>query len=75
MDRSILESIAVFLVFIVVFFLADSLNLEKFQQRFDPGQRPVIKSHRLPFRFSMRSLLIATTLTAAIMMLVVFAFR
>lgn len=75
MGRSVFESVAVFVVFVVIYFLADSLNLRRFQRRYEQGQAPVIRSQRLPFRFSLRALLIAMTLTAVLMTLAVFVFR
>ncbi len=72
MGRSVFESVA---VFVVIYFLADSLNLKQLQQRYEQGQAPLIKSQRLPFRFSLRALLIAMTLTAAGSMLAMLALR
>jgi hypothetical protein len=75
MDRSAIESIAMFILFVVMILLGNLLNLQKFNRRYAPGTVPTTKSSRLPFRFSLRTLLIAMTLAAVGIVLVKFAFR
>lgn len=75
MGNSAFESAVVFTVFIVICVLANSFNLEKFNRQLAPGRSPILKSHRLPFRFSLGSLLIAVTLSAVGTALVMFFIR
>lgn len=75
MGRSIFESVVVFVLCVALIILGNSLNLEKFNRRYAQGTAPVIKSQRLPLRFSLRTLLIAMTLAAVGTALVMFAIR
>jgi hypothetical protein len=75
MDRSAIEAAAMFILFMVMILLGNSINLQKFNRRYAPGAVPKLKSSRLPFRFSLRTLLIAMTLAAVGTVVVAYAFR
>lgn len=75
MDRSTFESAAIFLLVLAMFIVGHSLNLDKLNRRYAQRTAPILKANRLPFRFSIRSLLIATTLFAVMMGLVVWMGR
>jgi hypothetical protein len=75
MDRSLLESAAVCIVCVVIFFVANLLNLNWLNRQYSQSTPRVIKLDRLPFRFSIRTLLIATTLVAVVLGLAVWAGR
>jgi hypothetical protein len=67
MDRSMLESAAVCIVCVAIFFVANLLNLNWLNRQYSQSTPQVIKLDRLPFRFSLRTLLIATTLMAVVL--------
>lgn len=73
--RSTIESAVIFIVFLAVCILASGPSLLKFERRYAQGTPQIIKSTRLPFRFSLRTLLIAVTLAAVGTALVTYAIR
>jgi hypothetical protein len=75
MDRSTLESALIFIGFVAMCVLAYLLDIDKLNNRYTHGSHPSTKSNRLPFRFSLKALLIAMTLAAIGTALVTYALR
>ncbi len=75
MDRKPLEGLIIFLTWVVAYFVIAQIGQHKRNPRIDSDEPYVIRSTRLPFRFSLRALLIATTLVAVILGLFVWGAR
>jgi hypothetical protein len=74
MDRSPLEAAIVFLVFVASFIVAHLLRLPKRKWRVSDTRLPT-KSHRMPFHYSLRTLLITITAVAVVLGVIVWAVR
>jgi len=67
MDRSPIETALIVVLFVALLIAANWLNMPKVHRWGDSGFGPTIKANRLPFRFSLRTLLIAMTLVAVVL--------
>ena len=68
-----MEGAIIFFVLVGLIVVGNWLNLSKLNRWTDFGSRRlVIKSHRLPFHFGLRTMLIGTTLFAMLLGLLVY---
>ena len=75
MDRRLLEGLIILFVWVVLGIAYNRLGSHKNIRRHPTEKVPIVRSTRLPFHFSLRTLLIATTLVAVGLGLIVYAVR
>jgi hypothetical protein len=75
MEIKLLEGLFVLFAFVVLAIAMNRLGSHKDIRR-DPSEKvPIVRSSPLPFHFSLKSLLIATTLIAVVLGIIVWMMR
>jgi hypothetical protein len=75
MDRRPLEGLLILFVWVALWIAYDQLGKHKHIPRNLSEKSPVVTSSKLPFRFSLRTLLIGMTLVAVVLGLIVWSVR
>jgi hypothetical protein len=73
MDRKPLEWLVILLVWVALYLAYDQLGMHKRIPRNVSETAPIVTATRLPFRFRLRTLLVATALVAVLLGAVLYA--